>query len=180
MVNLIASDIHGSKSSAEKILNLHKKYNFDSIYLLGDINYNGARNVPPCDYSPIDVTKILSEIKDKIIFIRGNCDSRVDSFVFEKDFCDIIEKNIRGHRFIFTHGDLYNEENLELNKGDILLYGHTHIYVLKEEKGHFVFNPGSITLPKNENPRTYLIFDDEKMLFSLYNINDELIEELSI
>ncbi len=180
MKNLIASDIHGSKSSALKIKELDEKYNFKNIYLLGDINYNGARNVPPFDYSPIDVTKILNELNFKILFICGNCDSRVDSFVFNKEFKDIEIININGFKFYLTHGDLISKDNLILKNNEVLLYGHTHIYELNKENNHYFINPGSISLPKNNNPRTYIIFDDEKMLFSLYNINDDLICELKL
>lgn len=181
MLYLIVSDIHGAKSSAEKILLLDNKYNFSSILVLGDINYNGARNVPPADYSPIDVTKILKNIKEKCIFIRGNCDSRVDEFVLEKKFHDIKKIEIKNRKFILTHGDLYTKDNYKIKKSQVFLYGHTHIYELtKLNKNRFVINPGSISLPKNNNPRTYLIFDDENELFSLYNIDDVLIGSLSI
>lgn len=180
MLNLIVSDIHGSKSSALKIYELDKKYNFNNIILLGDINYNGARNVPPFDYSPIDVTEILNKIVYKIIFIKGNCDSRVDSFVFKKEFKDIEILNIKNFKFYLTHGDLISKDNLMLKDNEVLLYGHTHVFKLTKEKKHYLINPGSISIPKNNNPRTYLIFDDEKMLFSLYNLEDSLIAELKL
>lgn len=180
MLNLIASDIHGSKGSAQKILELDNKYNFKNIYLLGDINYNGARNVPPSDYSPIDVCKILGNLVSKITFICGNCDSRVDAFVFKKEFKDIVTFSLNDFKFYLTHGDLISKDNLKLNDKEILMYGHTHIYELTKENNHYFINPGSISLPKNNNPRTYIIFDDEKMSFSLYNIEDELIEVLTL
>lgn len=181
MLHLIVSDIHGAKSSAEKIVMLDKQYNFSSVLVLGDINYNGARNIPPVDYSPIDVTALLKTIKDKCLFIRGNCDSRVDEFVLEKKFFDLKKIKINKRKFILTHGDLYNKDSYKIHKNDVFLYGHTHIYELTKTKNDsYILNPGSISLPKNNNPRTYLIFDDEKQLFSLYNINDVLIDSLSI
>lgn len=180
MLYLIASDIHGSSYSSDKILELDQKYNFKEIWLLGDINYNGARNVPPVDYSPIYVTQNLLKIYSKTIFIRGNCDSRVDEFVLKSEFKDLTSFVIKGYNFILTHGDLYSKDNLSLKDKDILLYGHTHIYELTKENNHYFINPGSISLPKNNNPKTYLIFDDEKLLFSLYNINNELIDTLSL
>ncbi len=182
MEHLIVSDIHGAKSSIEKISSLEAKHNFKTIIILGDINYNGARNIPPVDYSPIDVTKTLNSLnKDKIIFIRGNCDSRVDEFVLEKQFYDFKKIRINGRKFILTHGDLYNKCNYNIHKNNVFLYGHTHIYELtKNENNSYILNPGSISLPKNNNPRTYMIFDDENETFYLYNINDELIQTLSI
>ena len=109
MLNLIASDIHGSKGSAQKILELDNKYNFKNIYLLGDINYNGARNVPPFDYSPIDVCKILGNLVSKITFICGNCDSRVDAFVFKKEFKD---DNYTINTYLKEAGFYTNDEKL--------------------------------------------------------------------
>lgn len=182
MKYLIVSDIHGSLSSMKFIKNLDETYDFKNIFILGDINYNGARNVPPSDYSPLDVTKTINSMnKDKIVFIRGNCDSRVDEFVLDKEFHDILKLKIKNHRFILTHGDIYDKCNLKLKKNDVLLYGHTHIYELhKNSNNTYFINPGSITLPKNNNPRTYLIFDDENNEFSLYNYSNELINTLTI
>ncbi len=181
MKYLIASDLHGAKSSAEKILELNHKYNFETIYLLGDINYNGARNVPPIDYSPIDVTALLNKIKEKIVFIRGNCDSRVDEFVFNKKFQDLLKIKKGKYRFIFTHGDLFNKDSYKIRKNTVFLYGHTHIFEMSNrDHNSYIINPGSISIPKNNNPRTYMIFDDESFSFSLFHFNDNLIDTLTI
>lgn len=181
MINLIVSDIHGSKGSALKILDLDQKYNFDQIFFLGDINYNGARNVPPLDYSPLEVTEIFNKLKLKTVFISGNCDSRVDEFVYGKKFHEVLIFNKNNYKFYLTHGDLINKDNLKLNENEILIYGHTHIFELtKNNNGSFFINPGSISLPKNNNPKTYIIFDDEKMIFYLYNIKEELISLLQL
>lgn len=183
MKYLIVSDIHGDFSSIKKIIELEKENNFKNVLFLGDLNYNGARNVPPIDYSPKECTRLLNENKDlleKSIFIRGNCDSRVDEFVLNKKFFDLKKIKIEGHRFILTHGDLFTKDDFRLRKKDIFIYGHTHIYELSRKDKGIVLNPGSISLPKNDNPRTYLIFDSEKDLFSLYNIDNVLIKELKI
>lgn len=178
---LIASDLHGSTRASEKIIELDEQYHFEKVILLGDINYSGARNVPPLDYYPISVCENLSKIKDKLTLIRGNCDSRVDEFVLKIKFEDLIETELNGHRTVLTHGDLYNESNLVLNKNDIFMYGHTHIYVLeKSEKSYFVLNPGSLTLPKGGNPKTYAIYDLDKDSISLFDIDDNLLKTLEL
>ena len=110
---LIASDLHGSTRASEKIVQLDQKFNFEKVILLGDINYSGARNVPPLDYYPIFVCENLLKIKDKLILIRGNCDSRVDEFVLGVKFKDIDEIKLNGHKIILTHGDLYDEKTIE-------------------------------------------------------------------
>lgn len=176
---LIASDIHGSKESSEKLVSLEKEFNFKKIILLGDIGYSGARNIPPLDYSPIDVYKNLEKIKDKLVIIRGNCDSRVDEYVLNKKFHDKLHKNINGINFYLTHGDLYKEEDFPLKNNDFYCYGHTHIHLIKKIDGYFVLNPGSLSLPKNNNKRTYIIIDLIKKDISLFDIEDNVIESLS-
>lgn len=178
---LIASDLHGSTRASEKIVQLDQKFNFEKVILLGDINYSGARNVPPLDYYPISVCENLLKIKDKLILIRGNCDSRVDEFVLGVKFKDIEEIELNGHKIVLTHGDLYDEKTIEFNKNDIFMYGHTHIYVLeKNEKGYFVLNPGSLTLPKGGNPKTYAIYDLCDETISLFDIEDNLLKKLAL
>lgn len=183
MKYLIVSDIHGDYSSINKIIELEKENNFKNVLFLGDLNYNGARNIPPKDYSPKECTRLLNENKellDKSIFIRGNCDSRVDEFVLNKEFYDLKKIKLDQHKCVLTHGDLFNKDNYKIKKHTIFMYGHTHIYELTNKDNKVIINPGSISLPKNNNPRTYLIFDSEKDLFSLYNIDNVLIEELKI
>lgn len=178
---LIASDLHGSIFSSQKIVELDKVHNFEKIILLGDINYSGARNIPPKDYYPITVCENLLKLKDKLIVIRGNCDSRVDEFVLGLKFDDLLEVNLNSHHVYLTHGDLFNEENLDLKENDILMYGHTHIYVLKKEsKGYFVLNPGSLTLPKNNNPKTYAIYDLDLDSISIFDVDDKTIKTLEL
>lgn len=181
MKYLIVSDIHGSKESAEFIYSLEKEYNFSNILVLGDLNYNGARNDVPNDYSPKDVVNIFNLFKDKCIFIRGNCDSRVDELVLEKEFYDLIKLKIDNVKFTLTHGDLYNPTNYRIRRKEVFLYGHTHIYELTKNKNNsFTINPGSISMPKNNNDRTYIIYDSDKKEFSLYNIDNQLIDQISI
>ena len=103
---LIASDLHGSREASDKLVSLDQKYKFSKIILLGDINYSGARNIPPCDYYPIDVCKNLSLLKNKLIIIKGNCDSRVDEFVLNLHFSNKKILRVGKRKLILTHGDL--------------------------------------------------------------------------
>ncbi len=177
---LFVSDIHGSSYGAKKIIDLEKKYNFKKVILLGDVGYSGARNVPPSDYYPIDVYKFLNEINDKLVVIRGNCDSRVDEFVLNKKFYDKKILNINGYRFVLTHGDLYMDDDFDLKENDIFCYGHTHVYQLEKKNGYFIINPGSITLPKVNKEKTYIILDFDKKIFKLYDIEDNELSKLSL
>lgn len=178
---LIVSDIHGSREASEKIASLDSFYNFNRIIILGDVNYSGARNIPPVDYYPIDVCKNLLSLKDKLTIIRGNCDSRVDEFVLGIKFNDLLKEKINGHEFIMTHGDLYQENGFNYNSGDVFLYGHTHVYKLEKHDEHFFINPGSTTLPKEGNVKTYMIYDLERDTISLYSLSDDsMIKSLEL
>ena len=57
-----------------------------------------------------------------------------------------------------THGDHYNTHRLPpLQKGDILLHGHTHLPVWEPfGQDNYYLNPGSASLPKDGNPHSYL------------------------
>ena len=78
---LIFSDLHGDYKRAEEIKAIWEEGNFDSIFLLGDILYHGPRNDLPPFYCPKKVIPILSELRDYITAVRGNCDAEVDQMV---------------------------------------------------------------------------------------------------
>lgn len=77
----IISDIHGSLYYLKKVIEIFGKENYDKLVILGDELYHGPRNPLPKDYSPKEVIEILNKYKDKIIAVRGNCDSEVDQMV---------------------------------------------------------------------------------------------------
>ena len=75
---LIASDIHGSAFWCEKLLQAFDSEQAHKLVLLGDLLYHGPRNDFPDGYSPKKVFDMLNAVKDKIVCVRGNCDSEVD------------------------------------------------------------------------------------------------------
>jgi putative phosphoesterase len=177
---LIVSDLHGSKSAADFVVKLEKERDFAKIFLLGDLGYSGARNVPPADYYPIDVMADLNLIKEKAIFIRGNCDSRVDEYVLKTKFHDKLSFSLLSHSWHLTHGDIYSPSSFMLKKGDIYVQGHTHIPLLKEEDGVYYINPGTLALPKSDLGKTYIIFDKTNEEFVLYSKCGNILGSLKI
>lgn len=172
---LIASDIHGSAYYCEELLRVFHEEQADRMLLLGDILYHGPRNRLPDGYDPGRVIALLNEMKNDILCVRGNCDTEVDQMVL--DFPIMAEYAIlaEGKQMIFaTHGHKWNEKNLPaLRAGDILLHGHTHIPVCKEEKGVIVMNPGSLTLPKEKSHHGYMTL--EKGTFLWKDLNGNLL-----
>ena len=75
---IIASDIHGSDYYLSKLIEIKNKFKINKLFLLGDLYYSGARNIPPKDYYPINIVKKLNDIKDEIIAVKGNCESDID------------------------------------------------------------------------------------------------------
>ena len=174
---LIASDIHGDIESAKALIDVFEKESCDKILLLGDVLYHGPRNDLPGRYAPKEVIALLNEYKDKILAVRGNCDTEVDQMVLEFPIlADYAILSLDGLNVYATHGHNYNTKTPPpLAKGDILLHGHTHV-VRAEKFGdeNTYINPGSITLPKEDWPRSYVIYEARK--FTFFNIAGEIIK----
>ncbi len=164
---MIASDIHGSAYFCEKMLERFQKENVDKLLLLGDILYHGPRNDLPKGYEPKKVIEMLNAISNKILCVRGNCDTEVDQMVLKfpviAEYCILYHKN----RMIFaTHGHKLNPQNLPpLSKGDILLNGHTHIPKFTDNGEYIYINPGSVSIPKENSEHSYIILQDNQFIF---------------
>ena len=177
---MFISDIHGSLLHLEKALQRYREENANYIVILGDALYHGPRNPLPQGYNPQGVANLLNQYKHKIMAIRGNCDSEVDQMLLEypmmSDYAIILYNE---RRLFLTHGHIYNEENMPtLNEGDVLLQGHTHIPVAKKQNGIYIINPGSIALPKENNPNSYAILQDN--LIEIKDLQGTVIKEISI
>ena len=42
----------------------------------------------------------------------------------------------------------------------MILYGHTHLPDFSEREGVYYVNPGSVSIPKNGTPHSYLVFEN--------------------
>lgn len=175
---LIASDIHGSSYYAEKITERAKDENADRIVLLGDIYNHGPRNPFPKDYAPLKVAETLNAVKDKLIVIKGNCDSEVDTLISEFDFVDNTVIVSAGKTVFLTHGHIYNKTALPKTQFDALIYGHFHTGFIEKKGGKTFANAGSVSLPKDKTVNSYLILDGRTL--SLKSIDGETITEQEI
>lgn len=166
---LIASDIHGSEYRASQIHDIWKAGNFDKVILLGDLLYHGPRNDLPEHYRPKGVIPLLSDMKDSIVAVRGNCDAEVDQMVLPFPIMDDSKwLEINGKKVFLMHG----HHDLDYTGSDIVMSGHTHIPVLEEKNGVLFFNPGSTTIPKNGSEPSYGVWDENGIsIISLDNGN---------
>lgn len=178
MKAMFISDIHGIKTNLNIIEKRFKELKCDKLIILGDLYYIGPRNEMSEDYNIKEVLNFLNKYKDKIICIKGNCDSEVDEYVSEFPIIDKLGMILLdNHEVYITHGHIYNENNWD-KENSILIYGHFHIPFIKENNTNIYINPGSISLPKDGNNPTFLIYDNNK--FTIYDILGNIIAEKSI
>ena len=164
---LIASDIHGSAYYCKKLIKLFEQEKADKLILLGDILYHGPRNDLPLEYAPKQVITMLNDIKDKILCIRGNCDTEVDQMVL--DFPILADYGVMfvNDRLIYmTHGHTYNPDNLPpLQAGDVLMCGHTHVPKFVKYDNFIYINPGSVSIPKENSEHSVIIYENNVFSF---------------
>lgn len=177
---MIASDIHGSAFYCRKMLEAFEREGAEKLLLLGDILYHGPRNDLPKEYAPKEVIAMLNPMADKLLCVRGNCDTEVDQMVL--DFPVLAEYAILyvGKTMIFaTHGHNFSPANPpKLRKGEILLNGHTHVPAF-EDKGNFIYvNPGSVSIPKENSEHGYIILEENTLTWK--NLDGEVYMEKQI
>jgi len=65
-----------------------------------------------------------------------------------------------------SHGHIYGPDHLPaLKAGDIFLSGHTHIPTADQKDGIYLFNPGSVSLPKADIRGPMLCCMKQDLLF---------------
>ena len=159
---LIASDIHGSAYWCRRLTEAWDREKPERVVLLGDLLYHGPRNDLPEEYAPKQVIAMLNERRDSILCVRGNCDTEVDQMVLQFPIlADYAWIAADGRRLFVTHGHIYNADNPPpLREGEILLHGHTHIPVWEDHGTFRVYNPGSVSIPKEGSPHGYMTMEN--------------------
>lgn len=164
---MIASDLHGSDYYTAQMLSAFEREGAEKLLLLGDILYHGPRNDLPREYAPKKVIERLNAISDRVVSVRGNCEAEVDQMVLHfpvlSDSCLLF---CGGKTVFATHGHLFHEGNLPpLSKGDVLLHGHTHIPALEIRENYIYMNPGSVSIPKENSPHSYMVLENDTFLW---------------
>ncbi|MBE6673353.1 MAG: phosphodiesterase [Ruminococcaceae bacterium] len=179
---MIASDLHGSAHFTKQLLAQFEEKSCDKLLLLGDLLYHGARNDLPGSYAPKEVTAMLNGMSEKILCVRGNCDSEVDQMVMEFPIMAPYSQVIIGDRTLFlTHGHAITPENApKLPKGSLFLSGHTHVPTFTEKEGVFYANPGSVSIPKCGSERGFLLLDSDAMTLSRFDLAGNMLENHQI
>ena len=172
---VIASDIHGSNKYCTELLAAFKREGADKLLLLGDILYHGPRNPLPEDYAPAKVAEALGAVKEKILCVRGNCDSEVDQMVLPFSItADYATVYADGANIYLSHG---HRDIPPLGEKDVYITGHTHV-PLCERSGYLHLNPGSVSLPKENSDRGYILFDCGTFYFK--TLDGKIFKEVKI
>ncbi len=146
MKYLVASDIHGNEAFINYLYQLVDIEKPDKIILLGDlVSLSDASN---------RMIDFLNIYKDILVAIRGNMD-----YPITDGLLNFYQEIINGKTFIFTHGHLVFPDTFPC---DVFVHGHTHINNINGNNKPIIFNPGSLSLPRNGTVNSYgLITDDE-------------------
>lgn len=150
---LILSDSHGSVETLNNIVN---NVEFDHLFFLGD----GIKDLGNLVYA------------DNVHVVRGNCD------LFCKDAVEQVVK-LEGVVYLLAHGHTYGVKrgigalrNRAKEVGaNVVLFGHTHQFLLQEEQDLTICNPGSLSLVRGGSG-TYVELEQtgQKTLFKRIKI----------
>lgn len=177
---LFISDIHGIDINLKRIENIFKKEKIEKIAVLGDLYYPGPTYNQEYEVNSMKVKDILTKYSENIICLKGNCDSDVDIKASDFPICNNLALIcIDGLDIYLTHGNEYSlEKNKKIDRKGILVYGHEHIPYIKKNKNMIYINVGSISIPKNSNKPTYMIYENRK--FTIYDIEGNIIDSIEI
>ena len=144
---LIVSDSHGINTYLDKALK--DAAPFDMLIHLGDLE--GSQQY------------IEENVTCPIEMVSGNNDFFPD---LKQDKCIMIDCYkvllTHGHRHRVYHGTEAIKDWARLNEADIVMFGHTHRPLI-EMDDVIAINPGSISMPRQENRRpTYIVMEIDK------------------
>ena len=180
---MIASDLHGSYYYAQQLQQAFEREQADRLLFLGDLLYHGPRNDLPRDYAPKKVIPLLNSLAPKLLCVRGNCDAEVDQMVLDfpimADYMLLPLAN--GATAFVTHGHLFNLANRPpYRHGDVLIHGHTHVNTVETSDGLTYINPGSAALPKENQPKSYMLLDWDAGVFEIKDFSGTVLRRFAL
>lgn len=177
---LFISDIHGIDNNLKRIEKIIEKEIIDKLVVLGDLYYAGPTYNQKYKVNSKSVKEILTKYRDKIICLKGNCDSLVDIKSSDFPICDNLALIcVDGLDIYLTHGNEYSfDKNRKFNRKGMLVYGHEHIPYIKKNNDMTYINVGSISLPRDGNKPTYMLYNNKK--FTIYDIDGNVIDSIEV
>jgi predicted phosphodiesterase len=84
-----------------------------------------------------------------------------------------------GKTIYMSHGHKYSPDSLPpIPQGSLFLSGHTHVLMIDNRGGVICVNPGSVSLPKNNNPKTYATYECGHI--EIKTFDGEIIKEINL
>ena len=154
---LMISDIHGISDNLIKLENKISFKEFDNIIILGDL-FNSAYST---ENDKEIISNYLNKYKDKLIVVRGNCDTNSDLLKIPVKVENVSYLKVDNSDFYFTHGNTYNYYNNDTFCNGVLIYGHEHIPYIKKDVDMIYLNTGSISLPRDDYGKTFAIYENK-------------------
>lgn len=154
MLLLVASDLHGSESAIQNLLDAATREKPDQILLLGDLLGAGAGKGDPA-------AALLNRLGSGILAVRGNCDAERHQDLLEFPMlAETREFQWAGVPVFAAHGHRVSRYELPpFLENAVFLQGHTHIPFGEWSGSVFCANPGSLALPRGGSAPSYLTFD---------------------
>ena len=162
---VICSDIHGSITTFKKVVDFFMVNKFDKLVILGDLLYHGPRNDIPKGYNPKEVINLINPLKDKVIMVRGNCEAEVDQMVLNFKIYSKRSFKYGNKKIYLEHGHHLDKNCNSYKPGDIVFYGHTHVSKVEEIGGIKYINPGSITIPKENTKKSFIVLHNNAFMY---------------
>lgn len=147
---LVVSDSHGNY------------YSLNDLYLNNsDVDY----------FFHLGDSELPEYLLNNFACVKGNCD-----FASLPKFKDL---EIEGLKIHLEHGDNFKfqcdpQKYVTSLNVDIFLFGHTHKKLATKFGNTFVFNPGSLTRPRDGSKGSYLILDvsnGQLVSYKFYEVN---------
>lgn len=137
---LIVSDNHGNQKILSILKHIYRNMYKDNItfFHLGDSQARSMQDLAG------------------YICIKGNND--------DLELPKSKEIILNHKKMYLTHGDEYEpigykEIKKDLKNYDFFIFGHTHMVIAKKYQNTWIFNPGSLTLPRDNPLGSYLLVD---------------------
>lgn len=134
---VVVSDSHGNRDELDKIVRMNSEV--DLFLHAGDSGLSKFEIAP-------------------YVSVKGNCD-------YETDFPTYFKIQTPYGNLYMTHGhrmSVLTKEKMDTLDAKIFILGHTHMKRVKKIKDCYIFNPGSVTLPRDSSIGSYLILNITK------------------
>lgn len=132
---VIVGDTHGDLSRMENVY--LREQDADAFLHAGDVEAPSSSIAPFCA-------------------VRGNCDGFYQEYPFSRDIHTPFGILRIEHRPIVSSAMLMS---MKIDGVRIFVHGHTHVREEREDNGIFIFSPGSLVYPRDNDRGTYLVLE---------------------